>query len=227
MILPAILDPFAKGAAPAVMTRLALDWMIEGSSINRLLEGAAEGQYDREFLLSHFVEVLGDVACGFRPSPRAAFLRRQLQGIASIRAFYAKLARMELPVSEAIVRETGARARRLVEAAGGLIGEPIPGYAARIIDGNILTGTDHRIEVTRGTRSAALPGMSLAIYEPASGVVREVILEENAHAQERSLFDRIAIAAGQLWIMDRNFCVRSLLDRIATAGASFLARWHS
>jgi hypothetical protein len=227
MILPAILDPFAKGAAPAVMTRLALDWMIEGSSINRLLEGAAEGQYDREFLLSHFVEVLGDVACGFRPSPRAAFLRRQLQGIASIRAFYAKLARMELPVSEAIVRETGARARRLVEAAGGLIGEPIPGYAARIIDGNILTGTDHRIEVTRGTRSAALPGMSLAIYEPASGVVREVILEENAHAQERSLFDRIAIAAGQLWIMDRNFCVRSLLDRIATAGAHFLARWHS
>ena len=29
MVLPAILDPFAKGAAPAVMTRLALDWMIQ------------------------------------------------------------------------------------------------------------------------------------------------------------------------------------------------------
>ncbi len=33
MVLPAILDPFAEGAAPAVMTRIALDWMIEGTSI--------------------------------------------------------------------------------------------------------------------------------------------------------------------------------------------------
>lgn len=227
MILPAILDPFAKNAAPAVMTRLALDWMIDGPSINPLLEEVAEGQYDREFLLAHFVAVLGDVACGFRPSARAAFLKRQLTRIASIRAFYAKLARMELAVSEAVVRETGDRARRLVEASGGLMDEPVPSYAARIIDGNILTGTDHRIKVTRGTRSAVLPGMSLAIYEPACGIVGEVVLEENAHAQERSLFDRIDVAAGQLWIMDRNFCVRSLLDRIVTTGACFLVRWHS
>jgi len=227
MKLPAILDPFAKGAAPAVMMRLALDWILERTSINRLLEGVGEGQYDREFLLAHFVAVLGDVACGFRSSVRSAFLKRQLQEVASLRAFYAKLARMELAVSEAVVREAADQARELIEAAGGLKDEPIPGYAARIIDGNILTGTDHRVEATRGTRSAVLPGMSLAVYEPASGVVREVILEENAHAQERSLFDRIAVAAGQLWIMDRNFCVRSLLDRIVAADAFFLVRWHS
>ncbi len=28
MVLPAILAPFVKGAAPDVMERLALDWMI-------------------------------------------------------------------------------------------------------------------------------------------------------------------------------------------------------
>jgi hypothetical protein len=32
MSLPVILDPFAEEAAPAVMTRIALDWMIEGTS---------------------------------------------------------------------------------------------------------------------------------------------------------------------------------------------------
>jgi hypothetical protein len=38
MVLPAKLDPFAEGAAPAVMTRIALDWMIEGTSIDPILD---------------------------------------------------------------------------------------------------------------------------------------------------------------------------------------------
>jgi hypothetical protein len=226
MVLPAILDPFAKGAAPAVMTRVALDRMIEATSIDPILDDVAQGQYSREFLLGHFVEVMADVACGFRPSPRAAFLKRQFDRIASLSAFYRKLGRMELAVSAAIVRQAADRAFRLISAAGGLLPEPVPGYAARILDGNILTGTDHRITATRPTRSAALPGMSLAIYEPISGLVRDLVLEEDAHTQERALLDQVAVERGQLWIMDRNFCVRTFLFRIHGAGASFLVRWH-
>ena len=69
-ILPAILDPFAQGAVPAVMTRIALDWIIEEPVLNQLFEQAAEDQYTREWALAHFVNVMVDVACGFRPSPR-------------------------------------------------------------------------------------------------------------------------------------------------------------
>ena len=226
MNLPSLLDPFAEGAAPAVMTRIALDWMIEATSIDPILDDVARAQYSREFLLGHFVEVMADVACGFRQSPRAAFLKRQFDQIASLSAFYRKLGRMEPAVSAAIVRETADRARHLIQAAGGLLPEPVPGYAARILDGNILTGTDHRITATRSTRSAALPGMSLAIYEPISGLVRDLVLEENAHTQERALLDQVGIEAGQLWIMDRNFCVRTFLFRIHDAEAFFLVRWH-
>ena len=227
MVLPAILDPFAKGAAPAVMTRLALDWMIQRTSIDLLLEEVAQGQYDREFLLSHFVEVMADVACGFRGSPRSAFLKRQFDHIASISAFYSKLGRMEPAVPAAIVHQTAERARELIVAAGGLLPEPIPGYSACILDGNVLAGTDHRIEELRSTRAATLPGKSLAIYEPISGLVRDVILEENAHTQERALLDQILIELGQLWIMDRNFCVRTFLFRILRSGAFFLVRRHA
>jgi hypothetical protein len=226
MVLPAILDPFAEGAAPAVMTRMALDWMIDETSINSILDEVAEGQYTRELLLGHFVQVMCDVACGFRKSPRAAFLKRQLERIASISAFYRKLSRMEPAIPAAIVRETADRARELIAAAGGLLPEPIPGYAARILDGNILTGTDHRIAELRSTRSAALPGMSLAIYEPVSGLVRNILLEENAHTQERKLLERVVVEPGQLWIMDRNFCVRTFLFRILRTDAFFLVRRH-
>jgi hypothetical protein len=226
MVLPAILDPFAQGAAPAVMTRLALDWMIEQSSLGLILEEVAQGQYNREFLLAHFVEVMADVASGFRVSPRAAFLKRQLDEVASSSAFYRKLNRMEPAVPAAIVRQTAARARELIVASGGLLPEPIEGYNARIIDGNVLTGTEHRITELRSTRAGALPGKSLAIYEPASDLVLDVVLEENAHTQERALLDQVLIELGQLWIMDRNFCVRTFLFRIHRAAAFFLVRRH-
>jgi hypothetical protein len=226
VILPAILNPFIEGAPAAVMTRLALDWIIDGTPLDRILQEVADGQFEREFALRHFVEVMLDVACGFRPTPRAAFLRRDLEPIASLSAFYRKLGRMELAVTEDIVRRTAARARQLVRAGGGLVPEPIPGYPARILDGNVLSGTEHRIGPLRTTWSAGLPGMSLAVYEPATGLVTDLILAEDAHTQERALFDRIPIEPGRLYVADRNFCVRSLLSRITGAGAFFLVRWH-
>jgi hypothetical protein len=226
MVLPAILNPFIEGAPAAVMTRIALDWIIEGTPFDQLFEEVAEGQYTREFTLAHFVHTMLDVASGHRPTPRAAFLRRRLDTIASISAFYRKLNRMELPIPAEVVRQTARRARDLIVAAEGLLSEPIPGYAARILDGNVLTGAEHRIRPLRTTNSAGLPGMSLAIYEPASGLIHDVVLQEDAHCQERALLDQVAVAPGQLWIADRNFCVRTFLFRIARARASFLIRWH-
>ncbi len=226
MVLPAMLNPFIEGAPAAVMTRIALDWILDVTTLDQLFVEVAEGQYEREVALSHFVQVMLDVACGFRPTPRAAFLRREFQRVASISAFYRKLGRMESGITEDIVRRTARRARPLIVAGGGLLPEPIPGDATRILDGNVLAGTEHRIAPLRTTWSAGLPGMSLAVYEPVSGLILDLILEENAHSQERALFDRIAVQPGRLWIMDRNFCVRSLLFRIERARAFFLVRWH-
>jgi Transposase DDE domain len=226
LVLPAILNPFVKDAPAAVMTRIALDWIIDGTPLDELFEEVAGDQYTREFTLTHFVQVMLDVASGNRPSPRAAFQRRDLALIASISAFYRKLNRMGLAVPEAVLRRTAVRARQLIVAGGGLLPEPVPGYAARILDGNVMTGAEHRIVPLRTTWSAGLPGMSLAVYEPASGLILDLVLEEDAHCQERALLDRIDVAPGQLWIMDRNFCIRSLLFRIARREACFLVRWH-
>ena len=226
-ILPAILDPFAEGAAPAVMIRIALDWIIDVPVLDRLFQETAVDQYTREWALEHLVQVMLDVTCGFRPSVHAAFRRRQLELIASISAFYRKLNRMELAIPAAIIRHTAQRARELPVAAGALMPELIPGYASRILDGNALSGTEHRIVPLRDLGAAGLPGKALAIYEPVSGLILDAVLEENAHAQERSLLDPIPIEPGQLWIMDRNFCVRTFLFRIQRTGAFFLVRRHA
>src|SRR5262245_59708948 len=226
-VLPAILDPFAEGAAPAVMTRIALDWIIDEPVLNQLFEETAQEGYTREWLLEHLLQVLVDVGCGFRKSPRAAFRHRQLELIASLSSFYGKLRRLELAIPVAIVGHTAERARDLIVHAGALMPGPIPGYACRILDGNALSGTEHRIQHLRDLGAAGLPGKALAIYEPASGLILDVVLEEDGHAQERSLLDQIPIEPGQLWIADRNFCLRTFLFRILRAGAFFLVRRHA
>src|SRR4051812_15886766 len=71
LVLPAILNPFVQDAPTAVMTRIALDWILDGTPLDELFEEVAEDQYTREFTLTHFVQVMLDVACGYRPSPRA------------------------------------------------------------------------------------------------------------------------------------------------------------
>src|SRR5947199_101120 len=94
------------------MTRIALDWIIDSTPLDELFDEVAEDQYTRELTLNHFVQVMLDVASGHRPSPRAAFLRRELSRVASLSAFYRKLNRMELAIPEAVVRRTAVRARR-------------------------------------------------------------------------------------------------------------------
>jgi IS4 transposase len=209
------------------MTRLVLDWIIDEPVLGQLFDRTAKGQYTREWTLAHLVGVLTDVACGFRPSPRAAFRRRRLQEIASISSFYRKLDRMEPEVAAAVVRHTAGPARQLIVATEALLPEPITGYACRVLDGNALAGTEHRIEPLRDLGAAGLPGKILTLYEPASGLILRAYPEEDGHAQERALLDRIDVAPGQLLIIDRNFCVRSFLFRIERAGAFFLVRRHA
>lgn len=226
MTLPAILNPFVKGAAATVMTRMATEWLIDEPTLEALFEQVTDAQYTRELTLTHLVHILLDVASGTRPSPRAAFWARWEQIRVSEAAFYGKLQRMEPAIAAAVVRQTAARARAVIAAAGGLRDEPIPGYHARILDGNALAGTEHRIRPLRNLRAAGLPGKSLAVYEPVSGLIADVILCEDAYTQERALLDQVRLDAGHLWIADRNFCVRWFLREVERRMAFFLIRRH-
>jgi hypothetical protein len=55
LVLPAILNPFVKDAPAAVMTRITLDWIVDGTPLDELFEEVAESQSTRELPLTHFV----------------------------------------------------------------------------------------------------------------------------------------------------------------------------
>ena len=104
----------------------------------------------------------------------------------------------------------------------------MPGYRAKILDGNHLAGTEHRVPATRATRAAALPGQALVVLDPATMLVIDVVPCEDAHAQERSLVDQVlpGVEPGDLWIADRNSCTTRLLFGVLAGRGSFLIRQH-
>ena len=42
----------------------------------------------------------------------------------------------------------------------------LPGYRVKVLDGNSIEATHHRVAQLRGIGAGALPGKSLVIYEP-------------------------------------------------------------
>ena len=155
MSLPKAFQPFVEGAPSAVITRLALEYLVDDKALGMLFADHATAQYEREVTLTNLVNVMLDVACGARRSPRAAFQARGDQIAASLSAFYGKLQRTELGISEAIVAHSGKKAGQLIRAMKGLDAEPVPGFPSYVLDGNMLTGTEHRLKPLRNTRAAA------------------------------------------------------------------------
>ncbi len=107
-------------------------------------------------------------------------------------------------------------------------GTTLPGWHLRVLDGNHLPASEKRLAPLRGHRGAALPGQTLVVYDPDSGLVTDLVAGEDAHQSERALVAPLLASAqpGQLWIADRHFCTRAVMEGLDEAGAGFIVREH-
>jgi hypothetical protein len=123
------------------------------------------------------------------------------------------------------------RAREFAPLIEPMHGERAPwlaGYRVKIVDGNCLAASAHRVQALRPATGRAWPGTSWVVYEPAPGFVTAGFPCEDDHAQERSLFGPLlkTVEAGDVWIADRNFCTRPLLCALDNVGACCVSRPH-
>jgi len=108
-------------------------------------------------------------------------------------------------------------------------GTTLPGWRLRVLDGNHLPASEKRLAPLRGHRGAALPGQALVVHDPDSGLVTDLVAGEDAHQNERASVAPLLASAqpGQLWIADRPFCTRAILQGWDEAQAGFVVREHA
>jgi hypothetical protein len=229
MVLNEVFERFFQDSPLSVMAQGIMENAMNPRILDDLFEDVAQRQFTNKLLFSTVVDLMGTVVCRIRPAIHAAFQARAETVGATIDAVYDKLDGIETDVSAALVHTVAARLAPVIDTMEGARSAFLPGYRARILDGNHLPGSEHRLKELRAIRAAALPGHALVVLDPRLMLATDVILCEDGHAQERSLLDQILpmVAPNDLWIADRNFCTTDFLFGIARGNGSFLIRQHA
>ena len=227
-MLSAIFSQFVEATPVTVMVRGIMERIFDPQALDELFETHATKQYTRELLFSNVVSLMSLVVSGIHPSVSAAYKALEKDVGVSRPALYGKLNGMELGISQALVRYSASNLKAIIAELEVPKAQLLPEYNLRIVDGNHLGGTEHRLKVLRNNLARALPGQSIAVLDPQKMLVTDIFLAEDGHAQERAMLPSIleTVAAKQVWIADRNFCTRQFLGGIAQRSSYFIIREH-
>jgi IS4 transposase len=220
-----VLERFERHAPAGVMARMGLEHALPAGWVDEVFEAHRQKQYSRELLFSTVVALTTLVSLGLRPSLHAA--ARQMPTLpVSLGSLCDKVSRTEPAILRALVRGSAGRLVPVMAALG--TGAGLPGWQVRVLDGNHLPASEKRLAPLRGFRGAALPGQSLVVYDPDSGLVTDLVAHEDAHASERAAVEPLLDSAqpGEVWVAERHFCTRAVLQSWQAAGAGFIVREH-
>jgi hypothetical protein len=180
-------------------------------------------------LFSSIVDVMGEVVCRIRPSIHAGYQAEPAKFGVSLRAVYDKLEHTEPAIAAALVAHSARKLAPVMQRLGGGLSALLSGYRVRILDGNHLGASEHRLRELRVLAAGPLPGHTLAVLDAQTQLVTDILCCEDGHAQERSVLPGIfpLVAKKDVWVADRNFCTTDFWFALATRRAFGVIRHHA
>ena len=223
-----VFERFVEKSPISVMVRAALERVLRADRLDLWYERTAQKPYTRDLVFSSVYDVMNHVVFCVQPSVRAAYQAQHDDVATSLVSVSNTLNHLETPTSAALVRSSAREFAPLIAPMGGERASWLDGSRVKIVDGNGLEASAHRLQELRKALGRALPGTSLVVYAPTVGLVTDVLPCENGQAQERSLCEALlkTVESDDLWIEDRNVCTRAFLCAIANRGACFITREH-
>jgi hypothetical protein len=229
MLLGKPLTVFIEQSPVSVMVSAAIERVFEPAVLDQVFQNHAVLGYAKELAFSQCVQIMCSVVFKESPSVGAYYQAHPDEIPVTRQAVYDKLKHLEPQVPAALVHYSAEELLPCVKAMGSQAPPLLPRYRVRVLDGNHLTGTEHRIFELRRFRAAVLPGQALVFYDPRFDLMTDVIPCEDAYAQERSLLDQAlaCVSARDCILADRNFCTTGFLFGIRRRGAFFVIRQHA
>jgi hypothetical protein len=228
MLLGHVFEQFAQQSPLSVMARGLLEHALVPDELDALFEATAQHQYTKQLLFSSVVELMSLAVLQTHPSVHASFQALRNTIPVSIASVYNKLDGLEPNLSAELVRHTARKLDPLIVQMQGQRPPLLDGYRVKILDGNHLAKTQHRLHELRRLAAGPLPGFCLVVLDPSLLLAIDVFPCENGHAQERSLLALVleTVQPRDVWIDDRNFCTLPFLWGIDTRQGFFVTREH-
>jgi hypothetical protein len=160
MVLGEVFYRFVKESPVSVIVCGMMERVLSPRVVDGIFARTARIQYERELLFSTVVEVMSHGVCGIRPALQDAYQASKEEMAVSVGALYAELNGVEPKVSQALVRHTAGEMTEVIRFLGGECSPPLEGYRVKILDGNALASTEHRLQETRGKHGGPAAGQS-------------------------------------------------------------------
>jgi hypothetical protein len=223
-----VIERFSEEAPAAMLFRGLFARVFSDERMDQIFRDHKQRQVESEVLFSSLIHLLTPVISGGKPSVHASYQECEEQLGVSKQAVYDKLQGIEPAVSAGLIRVPTVELAQVLRQARAIKSDPVPGYHTFVIDGKRLDGTEHRLEETRRSKSAPLPGTVLAVLDTRLEMFVDVACDPDAYACERKvvlpLLERLQ--RGALYLADRNFCDGPLIARFLQAEAFFVLRHH-
>src|SRR5260370_16169997 len=145
MLLGTLFDRFVAKTPVSVMVRGTLEYALQPQQLDDLFAGQAEHQYTRDLLFSSVVDLMSLVVSGTYTSIHAAYHATPDDIAVSLTSVYNKLNGLETHLSAELVRFTTRQLEPGLRQLGGVLPALVPGYRVKILDGNHLAATQHRL----------------------------------------------------------------------------------
>jgi IS4 transposase len=227
-MLNPIFERFAEKSPLTVIARGMMERVLDPEQLDQWFDKNAKEQYTKDLLFSSVFDIMSQVVCGNRLSVNAAYQAAKDKIGVSITSVYNKLNGIEAHTSAELVRYAARQVSPVIKALLGKSVAPLPGYRLKLLDGNCIKKSEHRIKELRTIGAGPLPGKSLVVYDPVMRIPIDVFPCEDGHAQERSLLHLVllSIVRKDAWVADRNFCTTEFTCGIDGKGACFIIREH-
>lgn len=229
--------------APEVRDRLPLAeavllvWrhLADEAFLEQIFQAHRGRSYTRLLSFPLLVELVGDVLLNHPHSARHELESAQETGAlpASIQAAYAKLRRMPVDVSVALLN---GGADRLLELYPAGVRPAVPsslaGMEVFILDGKTVKWVHKRLKVLRQATGGAVGGKALVGLSMNRGLVVAIHAHPDGDANEvRFVGDllpplRQRLGGVRLFVTDCGFCDLKQADRFRQEGDHFLFRYH-
>ena len=227
-MLSPVFKRFVEKSPISVMARGMMERALNPEQLDQWFENTAEAQYTKDLLFSSVFDIMSQVVSGSQKSVHAAYQASKEEIAVSVVSLYSKLNGIEVNTSAELVRYAAGAVTPVIEGLKGTQRSPLPRYNVKLLDGNCIEASEHRIQELRSLSAGALPGKSLVVYDPVLRIPVDVFPCEDGHSQERSLLNTVlpTVNENDLWVADRNFCTVEFTCGIDDKDAYIVFRQH-